>query len=200
METIHFSNNKFINDNEYINTFVIINNSLISKVDHVNGFSIPFTEIDEYDVIFRAEKITNDDNILLIEGSIGYSFDPTYIELIYNLNENKIYVVTEYRLLDFSKEYELYKDTYQISYDKYWNYEKEKDNEKYILQEKIINDKYQEIDKKSLPYFRFPRTKDGVSIPRLIYNIFKVFSNEYIIIKPAIMIPINLNIYRKIIK
>lgn len=191
MDTIHFSNNKFINDNEHINTFVIINNSLTKKIDNVNVFSMPLTEIDDEDIIFRAENITNNNNILFIEGSIGYSFDPTYIKLIYNINENKIYISSSYRLLGFQKEYELYKETYQISYDKYWAYEK------YILEEKNVNEKYQIIEGDTIPYFRFPRSKDGISIPRIIYNVFKIFSNESIVSKPDIIIPIVLNTYRK---
>ncbi len=194
MDTIHFSNNKFINDNEHINTFVIINNSLTTKIDNVNGFSIPLTEIDDEDVIFRAENIINDNNILFIEGSIGYSFDPTYIKLIYNINENKIYIASSYRLLGFQKEYELYKDTYQISYDKYWV------NEKNILEEKHVNEKFQKMEEGAIPYFRFPRSKDGMSIPRIIYNVFKIYSNDSIVSKPDIIIPMALNTYRKIIK
>jgi hypothetical protein len=198
MDTIHFSNNKFINDNEHVNTFIIINNSLTTKIDSINGFSINLSEMDDYDVIFRANKITNIDNILYLEGSIGYSFDPTYIELIYDLYENKIYITSNYRLLSFQKEYELYKDTYMISYDKYWTYKNEIDDEPSILQEKVIKEKYQIINEDSLPYYRFPRSKDGISIPRVIYNIFKVFSNVEAI-KPDIIIPINHNIYRKLI-
>ncbi len=194
METIHFSNNKFINDNEHINTFVIINNSLDTKIDSVNGFLIPLSEIDEYDVIFRADKITNHNDVLHIQGTIGYSFDPIPIKLIYNLKKKEIYIASNYRLLSFQQEYELYKNTYQISYDKYYVYEK--DN----IEEKMINEKYEEINSESLPYYRFPRSKDGISIPRVIYNIFKVFSNETVNKdKPEIMIPISFNIYRKLI-
>jgi hypothetical protein len=193
METIHFSNNKFINDNEYVNTFVIINNSLDTKISSVNGFSIPLSEIDEYDVIFIAEKIENHNNILHVIGSVGYSFDPVNIELIYDLNKNIIHVTSDYRLLDFQKEYELYKNTYQISYDNYLTYKNEN------IEENIINEEYEQIKPKSLPYYRFPRSKDGISIPRVIYNIFKVFSSSESE-KPIIIIPITFNIYSKIIK
>jgi hypothetical protein len=193
MNTIHFSNHKFINDNEHINTFIIINNSLDKQIDSTHGFSIPLSEIDDYDVIFIANKITNHNNILYVIGSVGYSFDPVYIELIYDLNKNIIHVTSDYRLLDFQKEYELYKNTYQISYDKYLTYKTEN------IEEIPIKDKYSEISEKSIPYYRFPRSKDGISIPRVIYNIFKVFSSSESE-KPYIIIPINFNIYRKIIK
>lgn len=193
METIHYSNNKFIHDNEYVNTFVIINNSLDTKINSVNGFSIPLSEIDEYDVIFRADKITKHNDVLHIQGTIGYSFDPIPIKLIYNLKKNEIYIASNYRLLSFQQEYELYKNTYQISYDKYCVYDK--DN----IEENVINEQYEEIKPESIPYYRFPRSKDGISIPRVIYNIFKVFSNETLNEeKPDIIIPICFNVYRKL--
>jgi len=194
MNTIHFSNNKFINDNQYVNTFIIINNSFTSKIDLTNGFSMAFEEIDDYDVIFIAEEIIEDNNIVYLTGTIGYYFDPVYIELLYDLSNNKIYIMTDYRLLSSEIDFELYKNTYQISYDKYWTFDKTKNTSN----EEIITDKYQEINNISIPYYRFPRSKDGISIPRVLHNVFKVFSSEEQ--KPDIIIPINRNIYRKLDK
>jgi len=190
MNTIHFSNNKFINDNQYVNTFIIINNSLTSKIDLTNGFSMAFEEIDDYDVIFIADEIIEDDNIVHLTGTIGYYFDPVYIEFLYDLSNNKIYIMTEYRLLSSEREFELYKNTYQISYDKYWTFDKTKNTSN----EEIITDKYQEINNISIPYYRFHRSKDGISIPRVLHNVFKVFSSQEP--SPDIIIPIIRNIYK----
>jgi len=190
MNTIHFSNNKFINDNQYVNTFIIINNSLTSKIDLTNGFSMAFHEIDDYDVIFIADEIIEDNNIVYLTGTIGYYFDPVYIELLYDLSNNKIYIMTEYRLLSSEREFELYKNTYQISYDKYWTFDKTKNTSN----EEIITDKYQEINNISIPYYRFHRSKDGISIPRVLHNVFKVFSSQEP--SPDIIIPIIRNIYK----
>jgi len=194
MNTIHFSNNKFINENQYINTFIIINNSVTSKIDLTYGFSMAFHEIDDYDVIFIADEIIEDNNIVYLTGTIGYYFDPVYIELLYDLSNNKIYIMTDYRLLSAEREFELYKNTYQISYDKYWTFDKTKNTSN----EEIITDKYQEINNISIPYYRFPRSKDGISIPRVLHNVFKVFSSQEP--PPDIIIPINRNIYRKLDK
>jgi hypothetical protein len=194
MNTIHFSNNKFINDNQYVNTFIIINNSFTSKIDLTNGFSMAFEEIDDYDVIFIADEIIENNNIVYLTGTIGYYFDPVYIELLYDLSNNKIYIMTDYRLLSSEIDFVLYKNTYQISYDKYWTFDKTKNTSN----EEIITDKYQEINNISIPYYRFPRSKDGISIPRVLHNVFKVFSSEEQ--KPDIIIPINRNIYRKLDK
>jgi hypothetical protein len=149
-----------------------------------------FHEIDDYDVIFIADEIIEDNNIVYLTGTIGYYFDPVYIELLYDLSNNKIYIMTEYRLLSSEREFELYKNTYQISYDKYWTFDKTKNTSN----EEIITDKYQEINNISIPYYRFHRSKDGISIPRVLHNVFKVFSSQEP--SPDIIIPIIRNIYK----
>ena len=59
---------------------------------------------------------------------------------------------------------------------------------------KYINENYKKLNETSIPYYRFPKSKDGVSIPRVIYNIFNIFRDKTSI-KPNIIIPNNLNIY-----
>ncbi len=90
-------------------------------------------------------------------------------------------------------ELELYKDTFEMCYDKYWRFEDNK------LIEYIETDNYNHIGENSIPYYRFPRTKDGMNIPRIVHNIFKVFRDENAI-KPKIIIPISMNTYRTIKK
>ena len=183
-------------DNNHISTFRIIYEQFTNKINSVEGSKIKDTELCDEDIIFIADNIIENNNIVYIEGSIGYEFDRITIKLIYDLQENKIYIASRYRLLGSELEYELFKDTFQMSYDKYWIYEKEneKENENYILKEKIITVNYKKIEETAIPYYRFPRTKDGIIIPRLIYNIFKVFSDETAI-KPDIIIPNSHNVY-----
>jgi hypothetical protein len=195
--SLSFSEYNLSEENEHISNFRIIYPNYKTKIDSVDGCSVNISDIDYYDIIFRTDKIIENNNILYITGTIGYDFDSTSIELIYDIIENKIYIASCYRLLIFNQEYELFQNSYQMSYDKVWYYEKVNDG--YILQEKDITTQYYEIDEKSIPYYRFPRTKDGISISRVIYNIFKIFRDEKSI-KPTIIIPNNFNIYSKIVK
>lgn len=182
-------------ENKHIYTSRIINVNLKNKFDSIDSNSIKESDIDEYDIIFKADEIIENNNILCISGFIGYSFDETSVKFIYDINENKIYIASNYRLMNFKQEYDLFTNTYQISYDKEWKYEKINDD--YLIQEKEINVKYKKIDDTSIPYYRFPRTKDGISIVRVIYNIFTIFQDENTI-KPVIIIPNSLNIYNSI--
>ena len=184
-------------DNKHIHASRIINVNLKNKFDSIDSNSIKESELDEYDIIFKVDEIIENNNILCISGFIGYSFDETSVKFIYDMNENKIYIANNYRLMNFEKEYELFNNTYQISYDKEWTYEKINDD--YLLKEKEINVNYKKIDDTSVPYYRFPRTKDGISIVRVIYNIFTIFQDENAI-KPSIIIPNSLNIYNSIKK
>ena len=185
-------------DNNYISTFRIIYEQFTDKINSVEGSTIKDNEISDEDIIFFADNIIENNNIVYVEGSVGYEFDRITIKLIYDLQENKIYIASRYRLLGSELEYELFKNTFQMSYVKEWFYVKEnenlKENENYVLKEKIITENYKKNDETAIPYYRFPRTKDGITIPRLVYNIFKVFSNENAI-KPDIIIPDSLNVY-----
>ena len=183
-------------NNKHISTFRIIYEQFKNKINSIEGLTIKDIEISDEDIIFFADNIIENNNIVYIEGSIGYEFDRINIKLIYDLQENKIYIASRYRLLGHELEYQLYKNTFQISYDKEWIYENEneKENENYLLKEKIITENYKKIDETAIPYYRFPRTKDGITIPRVVYNIFKVFSDETAI-KPDIIIPNSLNVY-----
>jgi hypothetical protein len=189
-----------LSNNNHISTFRIIYEQFTNKINSIEGVSIKDNEICDEDIIFIADNIIENNNIVCVEGSIGYEFDRINIKLIYDLQENKIYIASSYRLLGHELEHELFKDTFQMSYDKEWVYEKEKENENlnqtenYILKKKIISENYKKFDEIAIPYYRFPRTKDGITIPRLIYNIFKVFSDENAI-KPDIIIPNSHNVY-----
>jgi hypothetical protein len=198
IENIHFSENNFLDEHPKISTFRIINSTFDSKIDSVDGLSIKLSDIDEYDTIFIATKIVENNNILYVSGSVGYSFDPAYIKLLYDINENKIYIISDYRMMTGDYENELYPDTYQIIYDKFWDYELV--NDMNTIHEKEISVKYEKISDNSVPYYRFPRSKDGISIPRVIYNIFKVFRDDSVLVKPQIIIPNAYNTYHVIIR
>ncbi len=149
-----------------------------------------------YDTLFSAGTITEfirrDVQLLIVRGYIGYSADTSDVEFIYDKIANIIYVYGSYRTMTYGMENELYKDSFEISYDKYWKFEN------YNLNEYNTDKQYETIDN-TMPYYRFPRTKDGISIPRVIFNVFKIF-NDDTANKPKIIIPNIFNTYAKIKK
>lgn len=186
-------NNDNDTENEHISTFRFINESFDKMIDSTS------TDVKEeqqtiYDLLFSTYSIIEKNNVLFIKGSIGYRYDEKEANFIYDMNENKIYITSSYRLMAHQLEYELYKGTYEMCYDKVWTH-----NDNYILEEKTLSEKYVEIDEDSVPYYRFPRTKDGCSISRVIYNVFKVFRDEKAV-KPKIIIPNYHNVYNQIRK
>jgi hypothetical protein len=192
--SIHFNEDNFLEANEHINTFFLLGgeynklNKLQTSPSDLND-----DDIDTYDTLFRANKIIYNSNILYVEGTIGYSGDFSDVKYAYDMNVNKIYILSTYRMLSGNEELELYKDTFEMCYDKYWKYEDNK------LVEYIDKNNYNSIGENSIPYYRFPRTKDGINIPRSVHNIFKVFGDENAI-KPKIIIPNGFNIYSSIKK
>ncbi len=178
----------FLKDHPDINTFIIINENPEKTIDYINCSYDSI--IKKFDNIFTADSIYEYNNILHIYGTVGYSADTKDLEFIYDKIGNNIYVNNTYRLLDCDFEYNLFKNTFEICYDKYWKIENE------TLNEIIIEEQYEKNDDDAIPYMRYPRTKDGLTIPRIIYNVFKIFSNPEAI-KPKIIIPNNFNIYSK---
>ena len=200
---IHWSareKSNFLEDHPEINTFVIINENPEKQIDNNNtsydGIIKKFDNIFTADII--NEYISKESHILQIYGTIGYSADTEEVEFIYDKKTKKIYVYGKYRMLSCNFEQELYKDTFEISYDKYWIVDKES----YKLKEINVNEKYEDIDYDGIPYYRYPRTKDGLTIPRIIYNVFKVFNDPGIPKedKPNIVIPYCFNFYKQVIK
>ena len=192
---IHFSKNDFLPENKHVSTFRVINDLAKNQIDSYEGITMDLNDLDEYDTVFLANHVVEKNNIVHIKGSIGYCFDPKYIELFYDLSNNIIYIASEYRMMIGSNEHIIYADSYQISYNKIWELITENDN--FELKEKPIPEEYIEINDNSVPYYRFPRSKDGISITRVMFNIFKVFRDENAI-KPKIIIPIRYNIYRQL--
>jgi len=150
---------------------------------------------EEEDYFFITSKIYSDKKVIIVEGTIGYSFDPTDIKLIYNLEENKIYIASYYRFLHSESDGKLFFDQYKMT------------NGLVILNKTSLDGKTEELvqitnnecelhekTSDSIPYYRFPRSKDGISIPRAIFNIFKVFQdpNAY---HPEIIIPSEFYVY-----
>jgi hypothetical protein len=193
-DNIHWSpreENSFLSDHRDINTFIIINET--NKQIDFNKCNY-LDDINMYDTIFTAsiinEYINTDSNLLCVYGTIGYSADTQDADFIYDKKNNKIYIISRYRMITDNNELELYKDYFEMSYDKYWKLDTTVKTE---LKEIPIETKYEKIGDNSIPYYRYPRTKDGISIPRVIFSVFKIFSNENIPneLKPKIIIPNN---------
>jgi len=141
------------------------------------------------DYFFIAQKIYSDEKVIIVDGSIGYSYDPKDIKLIYDLVENKIYAASYYRLMHCESDGKLFFDKYKMTNGLVILNKTSSDGKTEELV-KITNDecKLLETDLDSIPYYRFPRSKDGVSVPRAIYNIFKVFQDPNTT-HPEIIIP-----------
>jgi hypothetical protein len=135
------------------------------------------TKYDE-DFYFISEKIYSDEKVIIVEGTVGYSYDPKEIKLIYNLVENKIYVSSYYRFLENESDGKLFFDKYKMTNGLAVLNKTNSDGKTESLVQ-ITNDECEllESSSDSIPYFRFPRSKDGVSVPRAVYNIFKVFQD-----------------------
>jgi hypothetical protein len=181
----------FLKDHNDINTFIIINENPDKQIDFTKcSYN---STIKKFDNIFTAdiinEYVSIKSHIIHLYGTVGYSADTEDVEFIYDKTANKIYVHNNYRLLGCDFEYTLFKDSYNICYEKYWTLENKLGLNK--LLEKNLDEKYEIIETDSIPYYRYPRTKDGLSIPRIIYNVFKVFSDPNIPQedKPEIIIP-----------
>lgn len=204
-EDIHWSSREkenFLEDKHPdVNTFIIINESKTTQFDFIKTSYLG--ELKKYDNIFTVgvinEYISIRTHILHIYGTIGYSLDTENTEFIYDKKNNKIYVCGDYRLTSEENEYELFKDTFEICYDKYWDIDKNDICDR--LSEMTFDEKYEKKDN-MIPYYIYPRTKDGISIPRIIYNVFKIFSDVNVPKenKPKIIVPIFNYKYKRIIQ
>ena len=143
----------------------------------------------EHNYFFIAEKIYSDEKVIIVEGTVGYSFDPTEIKLIYDLVENKIFVSSYYRFLYSESDGKLFFDKYKMTNGLVILNKTNSDGKTESIV-KITNNECELLESEldSIPYFRFPRSKDGVSVPRAIYNIFKVFQDPNAS-HPEIIIP-----------
>jgi hypothetical protein len=131
-------------------------------------------DLDE--IFFTATNITYENETVYISGEVGYQHDNKTIHLIYNLADNEIIVNSDYRLLSERVAAEKYKHSYKIT-------------------NSNPNGELIKIEADSIPYYRFPRTKDGISIPNLIHQIFKVYQDDNVKNKPQIIIPSELYVY-----
>ena len=82
----------------------------IASEGELNGGTRKLIEINSY-------------HIIKVCGSIGYSGDTQDAEFYYDKIANKIYVHGSYRTLHCEHEADLFKDTFEMSYDKYWKLE-----------------------------------------------------------------------------
>lgn len=199
---IHFKKLKdFIGYHDKINTNIEIiseyesPDKLINFKKVTNDLSIyENSECDE-NIFFISNDIYEDKDILTVEGTIGYFGDPLKIKLIHVFEENKIYVLNIYRLLYSEIDYKLFNNRYNITNGLILDNIKQEDNTQKIIYNKTKGFELLKMNENSIPYYRFPRSKDGISIPRAIYNIFKIFESE---IKPEIIIPTELYICNRL--
>lgn len=161
--------------------------------EYTNKYDV--CSVSEHNYFFIANKIYSDEKVIIVEGTVGYSYDPTDIKLIYDLVENKIYVGSYYRFLHSVSDGKLFFDKYKMTNGLVILNKTNSDGKTESLV-KISNDECKLIESEldSIPYFRFPRSKDGVTIPRTIYNIFKVFEN-HTVTHPEIIIPSEFYVY-----
>lgn len=143
------------------------------------------------DIIFITNEIidcnsnSNSDDMIYIEGTVGYIYDPKEIKLLYNKKDNYIIVLSDYRLLNEPVDYKLFNDSFNFTSGNKPDFNIETKELTFDLD---IESKTIDKDDDSVPYFRFPRSKDGISIQRLIYNIFKIYHEENVT-KPNIIVP-----------
>lgn len=163
------------------------NYKLSSETEYSNKY--------DEDFYFISEKIYSDEKVIIVEGTVGYSYDPKEIKLIYNLEENKIYVSSHYRFLQNESDGKLFFDKYKMTNSLAVVNKTNSDGKTEELVQ-ITNNECEllESSSDSIPYFRFPRSKDGVSVPRTIYNIFKVFQDPNRT-NPEIIIPSEFHFY-----
>ena len=186
----------YVPDHPQVNTFIVMDYYKSDKqIDHHFGPTFDLTKInlencmlDEH-IIFAVEKLEEYNNIIYINGTLGYYADPKDdVQFIYDMSENKIYVASNFRVLACQSEHDLFMSNVEISSNKVWKYKDNKIVEINTPEHKL------EIEDDGIPYYLFPRTKDGITVPRIIYNIFKVFSDENAV-KPKIIIPANFHVY-----
>ncbi len=114
-------------------------------------------KVNDYDICeyWLEEKLINESNLFNYTGTVGYPTDPKSIDFIYD-SKDKIINVNSRRLLITNPQIENF------------------DNWKYTNNTLKDND--------SSPYFRFPRSKDGVTIPRFFNTVFNSIPNIQILV------------------
>ncbi len=209
---IHFTSKKNIIDyHKDVNTNIIIKEhkeKLVFFCNFIYNFETSelmtdsTEEFEEYQeecvedsCYFIARRIYSDDKKIIVEGTIGYSYDPRDLKLIYNLEENIIYIASYYRLLHHPSDANLFFDKYEMTNGKVVIDVEEKEGELVT----ITNNECELLTKDydGIPYYRYPRSKDGIAIPRVVYNVFKVFQDSDAI-HPKIIIPSEWNTYQDI--
>lgn len=175
---LNLSNNKLLvptqlkYDPDYVKT--------IDNYDDVNNLT-------DDDIIFITNEICSNesDDLIYLEGTVGYIYDPKEVKLLYDKKYNMIMVLSDYRFLHEPVDYKLFNDSFNFTSGirPKFNIESKK-----ITFNLDIGTKTIEKNVDSVPYYRFPRSKDGISIQRLIYNIFKIYHGENNT-KPYIVVP-----------
>ncbi len=133
-------------------------------VKHITGM-IPHTEntcSDGYDLFYKATlvpmiSVNNNEYYVLIETGFDIYYEQKTFTCIYDSNRKTVTVQEQYRSVYDPESYEKYKSRIY-----------------YMNREMVKN------GKDGVPYIRFPRTKDGVTIPQLIDAIFQNEENQII--------------------
>lgn len=136
----------------------------------VNNLALPSYPTDNKDEIiyWNGTAIRNPYNRekeIIVEGTVGYHYDKVKVKFYYQLQEKKIIVDSTYRLLRC-------------------------ENENLInmcVMTPALDGSLIEL-KECVPYFRFPRSKEGIEVPILVREVFKIFQSNKIedFVKPLI--------------
>ena len=112
----------FVYEENIIKSHPDINTNIIfwehsDKLINFNVFEFNYTRSieEDDDYFFIATKIYSDEKVIIVEGTVGYSYDPKDIKLIYDLVENKIYVGSYYRFLQSETDFKLFVDKYKMT-------------------------------------------------------------------------------------
>jgi hypothetical protein len=105
----------------------------------------------EYPVYFKATKLDAENDVMVVEGTVGYDFDTTRIRLLYNRAAHTVTVDSGYRVTGLRPENASFRSMFDYTGTN-------------------MHDHLNGGD--SMPYYRFPRSKDGIPIPQLVSGIF----------------------------
>ncbi len=180
-------------ENEHVSTHRFISEFGADRIASQDVDRVPTDD----DIFFKADHvIETPDRVVYVSGTIGYPHDRVGIQFIYDIPANKIYSCNKYRFFGCEEEYALFEGSFEYVYDRLWQFVEDE------VVEKKDETTYEETmaiasTRSALPYYRFPRTKDGVHIARIVHNIFKVYRDGSRTDKPMVVIPYAHYVYKQ---
>lgn len=126
----------------------------------VNNLALPSYPTDNNDEIiyWSGTAMRNPhrrEKEIIVEGTVGYHYDKVKVKFYYDFVEKKIVVDSTYRLLHCENE----------------------DLIKMCVMTPALDGSVIKL-KEAVPYFRFPRSKEGIEVPKLVKEIFKIFQSR----------------------